>query len=214
MDNMEKHSRRSIRLKGWDYSSEGAYFVTICTQNKVSIFGDIVDGSIKLNEIGKMVNRWWIELVQKFKNIKLDEYIIMPNHLHGIIFIVGADLSVCPESDLSVCPESDLSVCPANQNKKGEHIGSPLHKMIQWFKTMTTNEYIRGVKENMWKPYDGRLWQRNYYEHIIRNEDELNLIRQYIQENPLKWNDDPENHENKTSTGRSACLPGKSNTYE
>ncbi len=102
----------------------------------------------------------------------------MPNHIHGIIQItqiVGADLRVCPN------------------NNQGEHIGSPLHKMVQWFKTMTTNEYIRNVKNNNWPPFNSKLWQRNYYEHIIRNERELNKIREYIIHNPLKWELDFEN---------------------
>jgi len=93
----------------------------------------------------------------------------MPNHIHGIIAIeetnVGADLRVCP-------------------NNKGEHIGSPLHRIIQWFKTMTTNEYIRWVKKGGLPPFRGKLWQRNYYEHIIRNEDELTLIHEYVMSNP------------------------------
>lgn len=77
----------------------------------------------------------------------------------------------------------------------GEHIGSPLHRVVQWFKTMTTNEYIRNVTTKRWKPFSRRLWQRNYYEHVIRNEDKLNKIRQYIQFNPLKWHLDRENPE-------------------
>ena len=114
------------------------------------------------------MKKWYFELPNKFPDIQCDQYIIMPNHIHFIIIIVGADLRVCPD---------DI----------GEHIGSPLHKIIQWFKTMTTNEYIRNVKNNRWEPFDGKLWQRNYYEHIIRNEQELNKIREYIINNPLKW---------------------------
>jgi len=105
----------------------------------------------------------------------LDQFVIMPNHFHGIVSIVGADLCVCPE------------------DRKGEHTGSPLHKMIQWFKTMSTNEYIHGVKQLGWIPFDRKFWQRNYYERIIRNERELRRIREYIQNNQLKWALDREN---------------------
>jgi len=234
--NPDIHHRRSIRLKGYDYSQTGLYFITICTQNRLCLFGEIKNGEIILNDAGIMIDKWWNELKHKYRNIKLHEQIIMPNHLHGIIQIinetgsVGADLRVCPDSDLRVCPDSDLRVCPDSdlrvcpddtwQTSKtgqshriaptgteksgertlgeralgeralGEHIGSPLHAMIQWFKTMTTNEYIRGVNNNGWPRFNKKLWQRNYYEHIIRNEKSCCQISEYIQTNPLKWQDD------------------------
>lgn len=92
----------------------------------------------------------------------------MPNHFHGIV----------------------LNVDVVGVDNQGEHVGSLLHRVVQWFKTMTTNEYIRNVKQNNWPSFSGSLWQRNYYEHIIRNEDELNNIREYIQNNPLNWRSD------------------------
>jgi len=172
-----------------------------------------------LSDIGKMIEKWWHELSNKFNNIENDVFIIMPNHIHGIILLydsdksnVGADLRVCPgnndlgehigsllqdNKNLSVSANSnigaDLRVCPGN-NDLGEHIGSPLQgknhsmsKIIQWFKTMTTNEYIRNVKENKWEKFEKRLWQRNYYEHIIRNQKAYNKIGEYIYNNPAKW---------------------------
>ena len=99
----------------------------------------------------------------------------------GVIMNVGADLCVCPEHDT----DFDAS--------QGEHIGSPLPQVVQWFKTMITNEYIRGVKKHDSPPFAGKLWQRNYFDRIIRNEDELNRIREYILYNPLKWQLDKEN---------------------
>jgi putative transposase len=146
---------------------------------------------MKLNAAGRMIHYWWNRLPDKYPNIELDEYIIIPNHLHGII-IVGADPRVCPETELHVRPD----------NNNGEHTGSPLRKpvslsrMVQWFKTMTTNEYIQNVKQNNWSPFNKRLWQRNYYEHIIHDENELNRIRKYIIENPFKWDQDEENPNN------------------
>lgn len=190
--NPETHHRRSIRLKGYDYSQAGMYFITICTQDKLHLFGKITNDEMVLNDPGKMIEKWWNELENKFPNIELDEFVVMPNHFHGIIQItntdpVGADLRVCP----------DKYNCPDNANEremgehiKGEHTGSPLHKMIQWFKTMSTNEYIRNVKNNHWPPFNKKLWQRNYYEHIIRNEKSYLHISEYIKTNPLKWLND------------------------
>jgi len=146
--NPKIHHRKSIRLKDYDYSSDGAYFMTICAQHKEYMFGNIIDGKMILNSAGEMIKKWLSELENKFKNIELDEYIIMPNHIHLIIFIlntVGADLCVSPDCAIKQC----LS---CNQ---GRHIGLPLRQqqndipqIIQWLKTMTTNEYIRNVKQN------------------------------------------------------------------
>lgn len=173
LHNPRKYNRRSIRLKRYDYSQKGAYFVTVCTRDKECVFGEIIDGEMRLNGTGDMVRRWWCELKNKFENVELDEHVVMPNHFHGIIIIVGADLRVCPSM--------------------GKRIGLPLHRMVQWFKTMTTNEYIRAIKQSLSVPNNKRLWQRNYYEHIVRNEEDLNEIREYIITNPLKWATDSEN---------------------
>jgi len=153
----KKHHRRSIRLRGYDYSKPGAYYVTICVNKRLCVFGDVVEGRMVLNDAGKMVWKWWEELNKKFKSVHTDETVVMPNHFHGIIFIVGADLCVCPKDQTFHTPP------------QGEHTGSPLQdnviplsKMIQWFKTMTTNEYIRNVKHNGWSPFNKKLWQRDY----------------------------------------------------
>ena len=175
--NPNLHHRRSIRLRGYDYSQPGAYFITLCTQNRECLFGNVVDEKMILNDAGKMIEKWYFEFQKKFSVIQCDQYIIMPNHMHFIIINVGADLGVCPENT-------------GEHNLKGEHIGSPLRDIIRWFKTMTTNEYIRNVKNNEWKPFNGKLWQRNYYQHITRNEQELKKIGDYIINNPLKWESD------------------------
>ena len=187
MNNVSAVHRRSIRLKDWDYSRTGMYFVTICAQNRVCLFGDVVNGDMRLNDAERMVEKWWSELNHKFPTVQTDQFVVMPNHVHGIIAIVGADLRVCPH-DLPVCPDE-----PGAHTSAGAHIGVPLQRIVQWFKTMTTNEYIRGVKQFGWPRFDRRLWQRNYYEHIVRNDDELNRIREYIMNNPLKWELDREN---------------------
>jgi len=245
------HHRRSIRLKGYDYSQAGLYFITICCNRRGNPtwlpFGQIINGEMKLNDAGIMVEKWYNELENKFPDIRCHEKMVMPNHFHCIIenvgIPVGADLRVCPngpnkpesdnngpnkpESD-NTCPnkpesddngpnkpesdnngpnkpesdnngpnkpESDDNVSVKSDNNvfeniEGEHVGSPLHCVVQWFKTMTTNEYIRGVKTLGWQPFNRKLWQRNYWEHIIRNEQSYQTISEYIINNPAKWNED------------------------
>lgn len=182
--NSDIHHRRSIRLKGYDYSKEGMYFITICTQNRENLFGEIIDDKMVLNVAGKMVERWYLELTNKYSNLQCRVNIIMPNHFHCIIEIVGADLRVCP-----VLPRNAQPI-----EMQGRHVGLPLPEIIQWFKTMTTNEYIKMVKQNLLPPFNKRIWQRNYHEHIIRNKDEFCRIAKYIQNNPLLWEDDCYNH--------------------
>jgi len=217
-------NRRSIRLPGYDYSQTGAYFVTICTKDRECLFGDIVNREMSLNDAGRMVDKWHGELENKFTDIKCDKYIIMPNHFHAIIQNVradpvGADLCVCPNGNRvgttmgenvagkrvageNVAGENVAGENVAGENVAGEHIGSPLQGVIQWFKTMTTNEYMRGVKQHGWPPFPGKLWQRNYYEHIIRNENEMARIREYIMNNPAQWATDRENPRGVTSIGK------------
>jgi len=190
------HHRRSIRLKGYDYSQAGLYFVTICVKNRECLFGEIQSGQMQLNDAGRMIEKWWFELENKFPDIRCDTMVVMPNHFHGIIHNVGADLGVCPNIANRHAPMDDgQSHRNDGQSRRiaptvGEHTGSPLHRVVQWFKTMTTNGYIRGVKTFGWQPFDGKLWQRNYWEHIIRNEKSYENISGYIISNPIKWNED------------------------
>ena len=156
--------------------------MTVCTQDRACLFGNVADNTMRLNDAGQMIEQWWFELNRKFPTVESDEFVVMPNHFHGIVIIaVGADLRVGPGSK------------GARTAHRGAHAGAPLPTVIQWFKTMTTNEYIRGVKAASWPSFNGRLWQRNYYEHIIRSEDSLNRIRQYISDNPARWAFDREN---------------------
>ena len=207
--NPKIHSRRSIRLQNYDYSQPGAYFVTICAQDRICLFGDVVDGEMRLNDAGTMVTRWYNELMRKFDDIACDAWVCMPNHVHFIVINtgpaqtndgpVGADLRVRP---LTCPPELGDHVGSSELGEHagrwglgehvgrwglGEHVGSPLRRVVQWFKTMSTNEYIRGVRLHRWAPFPGRLWQRNYWEHIVRDETELNRIREYIATNPVRW---------------------------
>ena len=165
--------------------------MTICAQERACLFGVVQDGKMRLNDAGRIIGKWWLELNRKFPIVETDEFVIMPNHLHGIVIItdvpVGADLRVGPG------PEN------GNSTPQGAHTGAPLQTVIQWFKMTTTNEYIRGVKTASWLSFNKRLWQRNYFEHVIRNEQSLARIRQYIVDNPEHWEFD---RENPTATNR------------
>ena len=182
---MIRHHRRSIRLPFYDYAQAGAYFITVCTQNRECLFGEIVDEEMRLNDSGRMVEEWWKGLKKKFSSLEMDGFVVRPNHFHGILVIVRSPVIT-----------TNVGAAPRGRpDKEGHpHRGAPtLGDIIGWFKTMTTNEYTRGVKNLDWPIFPGKLWQRNYYEHVIRDEEELNKIREYIILNPKKWELDREN---------------------
>jgi putative transposase len=174
-----RHHRRSIRLKGYDYSRAGLYFITICVKNHVCLFGKVVAPKpgerpqMILNDAGKMVKSEWEKLPDRYNNIVLHEYIVMPNHFHGILEIVeptavGASLVDAPT----------------------------VGQMVGAFQSIVTVEYIRGVRNQNWKPFNGKLWQRNYWENIIRNKTAYQNISNYIVNNPSKWYNDRFNPSN------------------
>lgn len=182
----ERHHRRSIRLKGYDYTRPGAYFVTICTQDRLSLFGEVVGGQMRLNAAGKMVQSVWDEMPGFYPGVMTDEFVVMPNHVHGIIVLVGtvgADPCVCPYTGQPQNTRQPQGVAPTLS----------LSDVVHRFKTLTTKRYIDGVKQCGWPAFRGRLWQRHYYEHIIRDEGALERIRRYISENPIRWHLDREN---------------------
>ena len=147
-----------------------------------------------------MIDKWWQKIPEKFPDIELGEYQIMPNHFHAIVIntgLVATDAHACPDKQLAdekpvISNEmhSDENADEHLDEHSGEHMGSPLHSLVQWFKTMSTNEYIRNVKQNGWPAFNGKLWQRNYYESIIRDEKSFQRIAQYIRNNPANWGKD------------------------
>lgn len=177
--NPEIHHRRSIRLKEYDYATTGGYFVTIRTYDKESLFGRIEEGEMILNDGGKTVEMAWQGVPSHFANVTLDEYVIMPNHFHGIIVIknefVGAGLG-------PPCMKG-------RHDKKGAASRAPtLGDIVCAFKSISAIQVNR-ISSRSGQP----LWQRNYYERIIRSEDELDRARKYILDNPTKWEMDKEN---------------------
>lgn len=189
--NPEVHRRRSIRLQDYDYFKAGAYFITICVQNQSCLFGKITGEKIILNDAGKMVQRVWDEFSVRYPGIKTDEFIVMPNHIHGIIVLTENPSTnpVCVGATPRGCPQNNLGQArgPAPTKMVDNFVNLSLSDVVHRFKTTTTKRYMDGVKQNKWAPFLGRLWQRNYWERIIRNESELNRIREYIATNPQRW---------------------------
>ena len=187
----DKH-RRSIRLKDYDYSQAGAYYVTINTQNRECLFGEIVDYEMLLNEAGKMIEEQWLALIARFPGIELDLYQVMPNHFHGVLVIiepVGATLVAARNMDTKSIHENGAGM----SHGKGIKPAPTLGDIIGAFKSITTHKYIQGVDNNDWPQFYKRLWQRNYYEHVVRDEADLNRICDYIQSNPANWDEEEQN---------------------
>jgi REP element-mobilizing transposase RayT len=181
-----KH-RKTNRLAGYDYSQSGMYFVTICARERENIFGKIENGKVVLNEVGEIIQKEILNIGNGLKNILVDCYIVMPNHVHFIIdisFDVGADLV-------------------SAQNLSGQTQGLSLHnsdigllsRIIQKFKSVSTVKYIHLMKSKN-RSCITKIWQRSFYDHIIRNEIELNKIREYIYKNPANWELDRNKNEN------------------
>jgi REP element-mobilizing transposase RayT len=167
----KRHHRRSIRLRGYDYTQAGAYFVTICTRNREPLFGQVVDGKLELNDCGEIVKEEWFRTAEVRPNVELfeEEFVVMPNHIHGIIWIVVEPVG------------ATRRVAPTDGHPHGPMPDS-LGAMIGLFKSNVTKR----INAHCGTP-GARVWQRNYYEHIIRTDRAMNAIRRYIAENPLRW---------------------------
>ena len=164
----KKYRSKSLRLKGYDYTQEGCYFITIDCRNMKHMYGKIEKGKMIKNQAGEMIEEEWLALPQRFTNIALYEYIVMPNHFHAILEIRSDDIST------------------SNTTQKKKALGD----MIGAFKSITTVEYIRGVKTKSWKRFEKKLWKEDYWEHIIRNERSFINISNYIKNNPQNWKKD------------------------
>ena len=187
--NPEKHHRRSIRLKNYDYASSGAYFVTIVTHGRQCLFGQIVDGQMRLNEWGAIAERCWMEIPQHYPYVILDAFVIMPNHVHGIIILNENNFN-----------GSIVGAIGANNHSPfvGAKNFSPLQNDRPRGTSQTIGSIVRGFKIGVTKWFRQHtdiynVWQRNYYEHIIRNDMELQRIREYIVNNPTNWRNDENN---------------------
>ncbi len=221
--NSDIHHRHSIRLREYDYSQAGAYFVTICTQNRECLLGEIVQGEMRLNAAGNVAADSWAWLADQYDYVELDHWVIMPNHIHGIIVItddrrgeiyhirrggsrdnrrgeiyhirrggsrtaptteqsdIGARTAPTTTPTTPTTVQSDIGGQPAPTTEQSTPT-KPLGRLIGAFKTVST----RRINEQH-AMAGAKFWQRNYYEHIIRNEADLDRIREYIENNPLRW---------------------------
>jgi REP element-mobilizing transposase RayT len=180
--------RRSIRLPAHDYATAGSYFFTINVDDREPRFGEIVNGEAVLWVAGLMVESWWGNIARRFPSVSTDAYVVMPNHFHGIVMlgaVAGSDHGGRQQGDHIGSP---VQSNPTNPADKPPALGD----IVGWFKTMTTWDYGIGVRNHGWPPYHRRLWHRNYYERIIRNDAELDRIRAYIAGNPGRWTEDVE----------------------
>jgi putative transposase len=183
MSGFKNYHRRSIRMRGYDYSLEGAYFITICTYQRLNLFGEVMNGAMQLNPYGIIVGEQWVRLEKRFPQSIFEHYMIMPNHIHGIIHIVkgaGEEFEQVISRIPPQRPYSDKAVIPP-----------ALGVIVRAYKASVSYRInaVRGVT----KP---PVWQRNYYDHIVRNKQELNQIWNYIDINPQSWFEDQLNPSN------------------
>ncbi|MFN9398166.1 MAG: transposase, partial [Dolichospermum sp.] len=189
--NPDIHKRQSIRLKGYDYSQSGLYFITICCYQRECLFGNIMNSQIILNNFGQLIKEEWLKSAEIRKEIEFDDFVIMPNHFHGIVIInqeINSDFMKndvdFQDNNVGANGRSPLQQIQSSRPKismKPKSISS----LIAGFKSATTKKIniIRNTPQNP-------VWQRNYYDHIIRNDESLARIREYVQNNPLSWEND------------------------
>ena len=173
--------RKIVHLKDYNYAQNGAYFITIVTHKRICLFGSVNCGEMVQNDAGKMVENVCLEMPGIIPDLFIDTFLIMPNHIHAIITIdtpVGISLTNEPQHN--------------TPNPTIEENSSSLFTIVRRFKSLTTHRYIDGVNHFGWPRFDGHLWQRSFYEHVIRNERDYQAIVDYIQANPMNWEKDEE----------------------
>ena len=204
----ERHHRRSIRLKGYDYAQAGAYFVTICAHGRECLFGQVLDGEMQLNAYGDIVAQCWDDLPRHYPTVDLDAFVVMPNHVHGIVVLTDPAPPAAPNAGVVGAGLRPARVGAAGGGADGEVVGEatraglrptpttqpgaaatatapPLSEVVRAFKSFSARRVneLRGAA-------GAPVWQRNYYEHIIRNERSLSMVRDYIAGNPTRWDVD------------------------
>ena len=175
----ERPQRRSIRLQEFDYAQQGAYFVTICTQNRMCLFGEIVNGEMRVNDLGRVAQLLWEEIPAHFPQVETDAWVVMPNHVHGIL-VIAHDVRATHAS-VRATHASPLRAS-----------GGPPKRSLGVIVGSYKSAVAKRINQSRRTP-GASVWQRNYYDHVIRDDADLNRIRQYILDNPAKWSEDREN---------------------
>ncbi len=176
-----KYRISSARLKNWDYRTNAAYFITICTKDKIHFFGEIIKGKMKLSEIGELAHKFWAEIPQHFPFVKLDAFIIMPDHTHGILIIDKNDDNISVEPLQCNCSAGNIIDINIQMKKISPKSGS-ISTIIRSYKSATT-KFARKININF-------EWQTRFHDHIIKNDEAFYNIHNYICNNPQKWEDD------------------------
>ena len=184
ISNHSDHNRKRTRLANFDYSAVGMYFVTICTANREHFFGEICDGKMILNDCGKIADKCWREIPTHFPNTKLDEFVVMPNHVHGIVWIENSvnDENIVRVGDKNFCPLQN----EINQKSWQSKLSRSLSSIIRGFKIGVTKWCRQNSDIYL-------VWQRLFHDHIVRDDEELNRVREYISLNPKNWKRDKNN---------------------
>ncbi len=193
----EQKRRRSIRLPDYDYAQTGAYFVTICTYDRLCLLGEILGCEMALTRAGQVVLECWNDLANHYSHVETDEFIVMPNHVHGIIVLTDQQRKNPIPDNVGAGFNPDNVRAGFNPDNVGAGLKPaptrrhPLSEIVRAFKTFSS----RRINEHRGSP-GVPVWQRNYYERVIRNEQELDSVRQYIVDNPAEWAEDAENPRN------------------
>lgn len=202
---MDRPQRKSIRLRGYDYTQRGAYYITICTEGRLHVFGRITDATVHLSALGNVVEECWHAIPSHFPHVTIDAFIIMPNHVHGVVVIgdhAGArdpapDAVTAPETDIPIAPDTtptpdyDTIMVPSTPDDgspartRPRIIPGSLGAIVQGFKAGVTRQ---ARKRDI--PVPSTIWQRNYYDHIVRNAVDHARIAKYIADNPVNWERD------------------------
>jgi REP element-mobilizing transposase RayT len=188
---MMRHHRRSTRLPAFDYASTGAYFVTVCCKERECLFGDVVDGETLHSEAGRIATACWSEIPRHFPGVVLDAFVVMPNHVHGVIVLTHRARNECrgvqlnaPTSGTTDGTADGIAAPVAGPASISPTDGLPV--IVRTFKAAVTTACRRAGLAN-------DVWQRGYYDHVVRGDDDLDRIRRYIEENPARWASDEDN---------------------
>ena len=181
---LNKYRIQSARLKEYDYGQNGAYFITICTKEREGFFGEIVNGIMEVNEIGQLANKNWLDIIKSFPFVQLDEFIIMPNHIHGILML-NREINF-EEDAINRVSTKEMDCKGGRTGKHNPMLKEDLSTIIRWYKGRTTFE-SRKINPLF-------MWQSRFYDHIIRTEEEYKKIQFYIRTNPANWENDSERH--------------------